>query len=152
MEKVSFDSIYEGEYMISELIKGNGGCYTHFNYEKQITTRRLPTPQFLLSVVTYNPIHKTHFLLHELTAEDKISCLQNMYDHIYGIKNLIENKECKSSTGEICYTIMWMEAGKRGTNTSFFYGKNLEEIIKKFYYGKCANSYSIINLHLNAES
>jgi len=151
MEEISFESIYEGEYMISELIKGNGGCYTHFNYEVD-SYQQFTVGDIKLSLVTYNPIHKTHFLLHELVAEDKINCLQDMYDHIYGIKNLIENKEGKSYAGEICYTIMWMEDGKMGTNTSFFYGKNLEDIIKKFYYGKSLNSYSIINLHLNAES
>jgi hypothetical protein len=43
-----------------------------------------------------------------------------------------------------------MKAGVPGTNHSHFYGASVEEIMKKFYYGKRKESYTILSVRLNA--
>ena len=53
MEETKFKNIYEGEYMISELIKGDGGCYAHFDYDSVYQGGT----NTKLKVITYNPIH-----------------------------------------------------------------------------------------------
>ena len=88
MDVAKFANVYEGEYMISELIKGDSGCYTHFDYESVYQGGT----NISLKVITYNPTHKTHFLLHQVDGIDSIDALKKMYDHIFNIKELLQQK------------------------------------------------------------
>ena len=145
MENAEFKSIYEGEYMISELIKGDNGCYTHFNYDSVYSGDANTS----LQLVTYNPVHKTHFLLHQLDGVSELDALQKMYDHIYNIKELLQKKD---NVRYASYTVQWWEVDKTGVNHSHFYGQSIEEVMKKFYYNKRRESYTILSVRLNAES
>jgi hypothetical protein len=127
MEGTKFKNIYEGEYMISELIKGDGGCYTNFDYDSVYQGGTNTN----LKVITYNPIHKTHFLLHQIDGIDALDTLHKMYDHIYNIKELLQQK---------------------GNTNSYFYGQNIEEVMKKFYYRKRRDDYTILSVRLNPET
>ena len=85
MEETKFKNIYEGEYMISELIKGDDGCYAHFDYDSVYQGGT----NTKLKVITYNPIHKTHFLLYQIDGINALDTLHKMYDHI---KELLQQK------------------------------------------------------------
>jgi len=92
MEGTKFKNIYEGEYMISELIKRNGGCYSNFDYDSLYQGGT----NISLRVITYNPIHKTHFLLHRIDGINALDALHKMYAHIYNIKELLQQKKILS--------------------------------------------------------
>ena len=145
MEGTKFKNIYEGEYMISELIKGDNGCYTNFDYDSVYQGGTNTT----LKVITYNPIHKTHFLLHQIDGIDALDTLHKMYDHIYNIKELLQQK---SNTKYASYTVEWWHVDKQGINRSYFYGQNIEEVMRKFYYRKRKEAYTILSIRLNPET
>jgi len=79
MEETKFKNIYEGEYMISELIKRDDGCYAHFDYDYVYQGGT----NISLKVIIYNPIHKTYFLLHHIDGINTLDALYKMYEHIY---------------------------------------------------------------------
>jgi len=145
MEGSKFENIYEGEYMISELIKGDSGCYTNFDYDSVYQGGTNTN----LKIITYNPTHKTHFLLHQIDGIDMLDTLHKMYDHIYNIKELLQQK---SNTKYASYTVEWWHVDKQGVNRSYFYGQNIEEVLKKFYYRKRKDSYTILSVRLNPET
>jgi len=145
MEGTKFKNIYEGEYMISELIKGDGGCYTNFDYDSVYQGGTNTS----LKVITYNPIHKTHFLLHQIDGIDALDTLHKMYDHIYNIKELLQEK---SNTKYASYTVEWWHVDKQGINRSYFYGQNIEEVMRKFYYRKRKEAYTVLSIRLNPET
>lgn len=145
MEETKFKNIYEGEYMISELIKGDNGCYTNFAYDSVYQGGTNTT----LKVITYNPVHKTHFLLHQIDGVDALDTLHKMYDHIYNIKELLQQK---SNTKYKSYTVEWWHVDKQGINRSYFYGQNIEEVMRKFYYRKRKEAYTILSVRLNPET
>lgn len=84
MEEIKFKNMYEGEYMISELIKGDNGCYTHFEYNSLYDGGTNTT----LLVITYNPVNKTHFILHQLNGSNGMDALKKMYNQLYLKLNL----------------------------------------------------------------
>ena len=145
MEDIAFKNIYEGEYMISKLITKDNGCYSHFHYESLYPGGT----NLRLQLITYNPIHETHFLLHQTHGVNGEDALKKMYDHIYNIKELLTaRKDVRFNS----YTIEWMKAGVAGTNHSHFYGASVEEIMRKFYYGKNKESYTILSVRLNPKT
>ena len=75
MEKTSkhFKNVYEGEHMISELIRKTSQCSVHFEYEPSTTNSQ----DVKLNLVTYNLKHKTPFLLHSIS----IRTMNNIYDN-----------------------------------------------------------------------
>ena len=78
MEETKFETIYEGEYIISELIKRNSGCHAHFDY--------IPLydggTNITLKIITYNPVGKTHSFMLEYPGFNQLDSLQNMYKHL----------------------------------------------------------------------
>lgn len=142
MEGTKFKNIYEGEYTISELIKKNGGCYSNFDYDSLYQGGT----NISLKVITYNPIHKTHFLLHRIDGINALDALHKMYAHIYNIKELLQQ-----NTEYTSYKIEWRCVGKQSINHSYFYGQNKEEVMEKFYYRKHRADYTIISMCLNLE-
>ena len=145
MEGTKFKNIYQGEYMISELIKRNGGCYSNFDYDSLYQGGT----NISLKVITYNPIHKTHFLLHQIDGINALDTLHKMYDHLYNIKELLQQK---TNTKYASYTVEWWYVDKPGINHSYFYGQNIEEVMKKFYYRKRREDYNILSVRLNPET
>ena len=124
--RTPFYSIYEGEYAIQDLIKNDNNCSAHFSYSHH------PPKGYELVVVTYNPKHKTSFFLHSLYGESKLKALELMYNHIYNLKNTLNKKESNYSN----YTIEWYSEILKKRVSSTFYGRNIQEVISKFFYGK----------------
>jgi len=122
----TFDCVYQGEYTIQNLIKSDNNCSAHFTYN------RYPGKGFELIVMTYNPKHQTSFFLHSLEAKTKVEALAKMYDHIFNLKESFK----KDDSPYLNYIVEWYndKLGKRATSN--FYGKKIQDVINKFYYGK----------------
>tara|TARA_Y100001970_G_C14229705_1_gene857849 strand:+ start:1688 stop:2143 length:456 start_codon:yes stop_codon:yes gene_type:complete len=121
-----FDSIYQGEYAIQNLIKSDNNCSAHFTYN------RYPGKGYELIIVTYNPTHQTSFFLHGLEGETKIQALEKMYEHIHNLKNSLGKKD----SPYLHYIVEWYNSKLNKKVTSSFYGTRIQDIINKFYYGK----------------
>jgi len=139
MEGTKFKNIYEGEYMISELIKCDNGCYTNFDYDSVYQGGTNTS----LKVITYNPSHKTHFLLHQINGIDALDTLHKMYEHLYNIKD---------NANYVSYVVEWLYKDIMNINRSLFYGENMDEIMKKFYYRKRKDDYTMLSIRLNPET
>ena len=139
MEGTKFKNIYEGEYMISELIKCYNGCYTNFDYDSVYQGGTNTS----LKVITYNPSHKTHFLLHQINGIDALDTLHKMYEHLYNIKD---------NANYVSYVVEWLYKDIMNINRSLFYGENMDEIMKKFYYRKRKDDYTMLSIRLNPET
>ena len=84
--KIIFDSVYQGEYTIQNLIKSDNNCSAHFRYERWRSNGKNK-----LSIVTYNPKSETSFLLHsiEMANNDDIEIYECMYDHVVNLKKTL---------------------------------------------------------------
>ena len=121
-----FDSVYQGEYAIQNLIKSDNNCSAHFTYN------RYPGKGYELIVITYNPKHQTSFFLHSLEANTKVKALRIMYDHIHDLKNSLNKKD----SPYLHYIVEWYNSKLSKRVTSSFYGTSIQNIINKFYHGK----------------
>ena len=74
--KIIFDSVYQGEYTIQNLIKSDNNCSAHFTYN------RYPGKGYELIVITYNPTHETSFFLHSLDGTTKIDALEKRVKYL----------------------------------------------------------------------
>lgn len=135
-----FNSIYQAEYAVQNLIKNDNNCSAHFVYHSV-------SDSVTLDLVTYNPIHNTHFLLHSLNGKTQIDCIAKMYNHVFEMKASLK----EHSPYFLSYTIEWYSPMEQKKITSSFYGKNLDEILLKFNYGK-TEKLVIHNITLNGES
>lgn len=143
-----FENIYEAESAIQGLIKNDNNCSAHFQYacESEKYRSAVLSAEFVnVDLVTYNPEHKTHFLLHTMGAKTKIGALNALYDHIYKLKETLKDNK----NGYLNYTIEWGNKTDSKTRFSSFYGEDLDEIIRKFYYGKTKQSLNIFSIKLN---
>ena len=130
----NFDSVYEGEFAISDLIKSDNNCSAHFEY------CRLPGKGYELVVVTYNPKHQTSFFLHSLHGDTKIDALEKMLKHIMELKESLK----KSNPSYYNYTVEWYNPKLKRRESSTFYGKRIQDIVNKFFYDKRTNTEIVI--------
>ena len=92
----------------------------------------------ILELATLNPRHQQTFLFHTTTGFGEMDALNKMEEYIKGTKNT------KST-----YTIQWAMADTSELHTSYFTGKNIYEVLDKFYYGKAITGTIIFNISLN---
>ena len=136
-----FKNIFETEREINRLIEKDNNCSAHFDYKKI-------AGNYQVDLITYNPVHKTHFLLHKLIADDKISAINEMYDYVYNLKESMK----QNNKMYLNYTIEWFNRNEEKKYISNFYGKDMDEIMTKFYYCKSRDSIIIYNISLNSEA
>ena len=105
-----FKNIYEVERNISALIENDNNCSAHFNYIMSPNTCQL-------DLITYNPAHQTHFLLHSLSGCTKLDTVRQMYDFLFTLKQTLEQKNCPL----LNYTIQWYCNASEKTFISSFY-------------------------------
>ena len=130
-----FTNIYEAESAIQILICKDNNCSTHFDYTSCSNT-------CTCKIVTFNPLHKTHFLLHSITENDKLTAVNQMYNYVYKLKETLTSTEKSYNS----YTVKWYSKSQEKSYTSYFYGNNMLEILQKFYYGKHENSLIIYSI------
>lgn len=101
----------------------------HYSHEDGKTT---------LQLATMNPRHQQTFLFHTTQGFGEMDALNKMQEYVQ------ENKNTRST-----YTIQWAMEGINDLHTSYFTGKNIYEVLDKFYYGKAITSTIIFNISLN---
>ncbi|NNC94486.1 MAG: hypothetical protein HKN92_02920 [Chitinophagales bacterium] len=94
-----------------------------------------------LDLITINPRHEQSFLYHSEIGIDKIEALKKMMAYVE-IHHQKENS----------YTIQWIELGEGELNTSYFRGKNMYDVLDKFFYQRDPNLYKIYSINLNPTS
>ena len=91
-----------------------------------------------LQLATMNPRHQQIFLFHTSTGFGEMDALNKMQEFVQ------ENKSTKST-----YTIQWSMENNNELYTSYFTGKNIYEVLDKFYFGKAITGTIIFNISLN---
>jgi len=92
----------------------------------------------ILRLITVNPRHKQSFLFHQESGFGEMDVLHKMLDYVK------THKHSKDS-----YTIQWSLKDGKELHTSYFRGKNIYEVLDKFYYGKDITSTIIFSISLN---
>ena len=129
IKKQTFDNVYVAELAIRKLIQNDNNCSAHFEYEYDGHARG--ELFYRLDLITLNPNHNTHFLLHSIYGDDdKLALMTNMYDYVYKLKNSMKKKD----NGNLNYTVEWYD-GKKSVK-SYFCAESIEDVIRKFNYGK----------------
>jgi nanoRNase/pAp phosphatase (c-di-AMP/oligoRNAs hydrolase) len=91
-----------------------------------------------LQLATMNPRHQQTFLFHTTQGFGEMDALNKMQEYVQ------ENKNTRST-----YTIQWAMEGINELHTSYFTGKNIYQVLDKFYFGKAITSTIIFNISLN---
>jgi hypothetical protein len=92
----------------------------------------------VLNLVTISERHNQKFLFHRATGFGEMDVAMKMLDYV---KN---HRRIKNS-----YTIQWSLADEHELHTSYFRGKDIYDVLDKFYFGKDINSTIIFHLSLN---
>lgn len=92
----------------------------------------------ILKLITINPRHKQSFLFHTSNGFGEMDALNKMLEYVK------IHKQYKDS-----YTIQWSLNGEEELHTSYFRGKNIYDVLDKFYYGKDITGTIIFNISLN---
>ena len=122
----------EWENKIISLINqdNSSSCTVHFEYDDG--------PFQGVQVITYNPLREVKFLLTEGAGLDEVEALEHDYEKIQKLKE-IENS----------YTVVWENKNKGKTETSYFLGKDIYDVLNKFYFKKVKHDYVIFEVKLN---
>lgn len=91
-----------------------------------------------LNLITINPRHEQSFLFHSVKGLNKIEALEKMLEYVethFGEENT--------------YTIQWIQVGEDDLHTSYFRGRNVYDILDKFYFERDLNGYRIFSITLN---
>ena len=147
---------YKLEREISEVINKDNGCTAHFIWEYNPCNKTTREMGYLeLKVITINPNHSKHFLLHRVKKQVVDSHnIDDLYCEI--LKEVITILHSRNDTTIIHYAIGWRdrsnEAIKFTTITSYFSGKSFKEIIEKFFFEKNENDIIIDSITLLPET
>ncbi|MDA0929892.1 MAG: hypothetical protein O3C32_00810 [Bacteroidetes bacterium] len=92
----------------------------------------------ILRLITTNPRHQQSFLYHTVEGFGELDTMHKMLAYV-------KAKRPEKST----YTIQWSLREEKELHTSYFRGKDLYEVLDKFYYGKDINATIIFSVSLN---
>jgi hypothetical protein len=113
----------------------------HFDYSVDIDGDTTVT----LDLFTFNKKNNGIFLLHKTRGKNSIEALNKMYDHIH-----LEKVNMRS------YTVTWNkyadglnDDGEIEQHVSYFWEKNEEDVINKFFYNKDNPDDYVIDITLN---
>ncbi len=141
----NFRNIYDAQRAISELIKNDNNCSAHFKFYGIRSNGKNK-----LELVTYNPKTSTHFLLHSIEMEvEELELYEWMHEHVVELKDTLKMGESRFLTYQITW---WNNSGSNKSETSFFYGTSIRDILNKFYYEKYPESYTIFSMQLMPEA
>ncbi|MES2778691.1 MAG: hypothetical protein V4651_02235 [Bacteroidota bacterium] len=124
------------ECKITEYIMSDSNCSVTFGYYQENDTRN-----FCVNVVAYNLITRTMFLV-------GIGKGLTYYNALVDAMKKVETSKKTCS-----FTIKWSNEGK-AIETSYFYAKDVHQLLDKFYIGIGENSNKIMiyEIKLNPES
>jgi hypothetical protein len=122
------------ENKISRIIEEDNNCSSHFEYNSVEDKTEV-------TLITYNPIHHEQFVLKKEIAANPEQGLQKMLEYLEHIRQ-----------NQNTYTLIWLKRGENKTRTSYFSGKDMKEVLEKFYHNKDRENYIIYEMKLNPES
>lgn len=145
MRQMTFSNVYDAELAIRQLLKNDNNCeaFVHV-YELSENPNR-----WSWQLMTLNPSHNTPFLLHSVETQaggQRLDAYNALYDYVYQLKQSMTHKDHSL----LHYTVEWVH-GDGTTKTSYFCGKSVGEILRKFNFGK-APAPTILTITLNPVS
>ncbi len=126
------------ESEISDFIKRDNGCITHFDYNRS-NENSLKS----IRVTTYNPKKQETFLLIEIPCKDEDMIIESLKQ----ISSWVKTHSI--SDQEFSHTILWGKRGEPQTYKSYFYSTNARKALDKFFYDKSELEYIIYQVKLN---
>lgn len=123
--------IIELEDEIATIIQKDNGRTIHFEY----------IGGNMVEAYTYNHNNKETFLLTKKVGQDYVDCLQKILDYVK------QNQKTYDS-----YTVIWARKGRGERTTSYFYCRDIVEVIDKFFEGKDKNLYHVYEIRMNPSS
>ncbi len=78
MEQITFNNIYEGEYLISKLVQKHTKCFASFNYNLLYPGGTNTT----LQLISYNPVEKNYKILYQTHGVNMENSLEKMYIYL----------------------------------------------------------------------
>ena len=78
MEQITFNNIYEGEYLISKLVQKHTKCFASFNYNLLYPGGTNTT----LQLISYDPSNKKYKILYKTHGVNMEDSLKKMYIYL----------------------------------------------------------------------
>jgi hypothetical protein len=133
MESCDFETKRaQKEYEISEFIRADNGCTTYFTWSVSFDPKPGDGRKVMLTVQTYNPVHRTKFLLIKkemLCPEQRPPC--SVYETILD-EVLTYVRERK--TMDFNYQVEWnLKNSDEPIKRSYFNGKDVDTVLQKLY-------------------
>ena len=91
-----------------------------------------------LNLITVNSKHNQSFLFHTTRGLNKVGALSEM------LKYSLSYREKENS-----YSIQWAIRGTSRLETSYFRGKDIYQVLDKFYFGRDRTTIQIYSVSLN---
>ena len=143
---------YELENKIKSTIAEDNNCTVHFDWNFTPPGILVEPPYVKLDLITYNPRHKTNFLLHSIQE----NCQPHIKVFIIILEKMLTYIQ-KRTTSIINYSVEWNyrfadKEKHQPIKRSYFQGKNIEEILEKLYYNKERDTIIIYKVEMIAAS
>ena len=135
----TFSNTFLAELAIRKLIQNDNNAHAFLNYNKINDT------DYKLHLVTLNPNHDTHFLMHSIQGNDLLTLYNTMYRYVYELKITLKQHD----SPYLSYTVEWYNDNK--IELSYFSGTSMEDVIRKFNYGKSSTP-TIFSIKLNPQT
>ena len=153
MNNEKFENLLaQKEHEICEIIRNDNNCTTFFTWDNN-NIMHDKKYYIKLNVHTYNPKHKTRFLL----MRDKIECLnereiiqKNKLEMIETVKKFI----LETQKTYYNYCVQWNYKGSvtEKVKTSYFSGSSIVEVVKKLYDKNETENLVVYKIEMIAES
>ena len=143
---------YELENTIKQLIKNDNNCTAHFEWNFTPPGLKADYPFVQLDLITYNPKHKTTFLLHSIKEER----IPDNHCFIIVLEKMLAYIQ-KRTTTILNYNVEWNyrfadNEKQEPIKSSYFRGRNVQEILEKLYFNKEKDTIVIYKIEMIAES
>ena len=146
--------------VILEILEIQNKIFGLMHAKNGVTVHFIPSKSDL-SLVTYNSANREFFLVktiaHSYPKEVEksmglkleLELHQAMLEYVEELIDCIDKNKSTDTVGD-SYTVVWQK-DKEKTNKSYFYGSDIEDVIKKFFYGKEAlkHMFKILEIKLN---
>ena len=147
------DEISKKESEISKIIRDDNGCTTYFTWNFK-NANPLPGTKIELQVDTFNPIHKTRFLLiKEInhTCDNDINTIQDTQVAIINNVKQFLNDRKKTNYN---YLVEWnnKDTLEEKIKRSYFNGETVDDVLEKLYNGREKYNFIIYKIKMIAES
>ena len=142
---------FQLEREISDIIKNDNNCSVHFEWKDvNVYINNLTIKNKRLDLITYNPVHNNFFLLHSIQNAVENFTMEQVYVTLLESMLIYVKKRQQS---QIHYAIDWnYKTSTQSAKISYFRGKDMKDILNKFYYEKDIDTIVIYSITMIAES